>query len=132
MQIINAQKDFRNEIQKLKFLIGAKDSIDVDINGLVETTPIPESLDSLLNQAARELLLAQSSDWAFLISQGKSMPYALRRFRTHIQRFQTLHRQILQQDIQLDWLRTVEAQDNIFPEIDYRDFQSKFPVEERL
>ena len=89
-------------------------------------------LHDALNQAARELLLAQSSDWAFLISQGKSVPYALRRFRTHIQRFQTLHRQILQQDIQLDWLRTVEAQDNIFPEIDYRDFQSKFPVEERL
>jgi 1,4-alpha-glucan branching enzyme len=77
-----------------------------------------------LNQAARELLLAQASDWAFLISQGSSVPYAVRRFRNHIHRFQALYQQILQRDVQLDSLTSMELQDSIFPRIDYRLFRS--------
>jgi 1,4-alpha-glucan branching enzyme len=77
-----------------------------------------------LNQAARELLLAQSSDWAFLISQGNSLPYALRRFRDHIGRFHRLRDQIMRNEVELDWLKSVEAQDNLFPDIDYRVFGS--------
>jgi 1,4-alpha-glucan branching enzyme len=37
----------------------------------------------VLAQAARELLLAQSSDWQFIISTGAAADYAERRFREH-------------------------------------------------
>ncbi|MGH7508494.1 MAG: 1,4-alpha-glucan branching protein domain-containing protein [Gemmatimonadales bacterium] len=37
----------------------------------------------VLAQAARELLLAQSSDWQFIISTGAAADYAEQRFRTH-------------------------------------------------
>jgi 1,4-alpha-glucan branching enzyme len=36
-----------------------------------------------LAQAARELLLAQSSDWQFIISTGAAADYAERRFLQH-------------------------------------------------
>lgn len=77
-----------------------------------------------LNQAARELMLAQSSDWAFLISRSTSAPYAVRRFREHIDRFQTIRQQILSGDIHSDWLQRIEEQDNLFPDLDYRVFGS--------
>ncbi|MGH7498282.1 MAG: 1,4-alpha-glucan branching protein domain-containing protein, partial [Gemmatimonadales bacterium] len=37
----------------------------------------------VLEQATRELLLAQSSDWQFIISTGAAADYAERRFREH-------------------------------------------------
>jgi 1,4-alpha-glucan branching enzyme len=44
----------------------------------------------ILNQMARELLLAQSSDWAFQIYQGTTVEYSTRRFQSHIHRFNLL------------------------------------------
>ncbi|MEZ4377275.1 MAG: 1,4-alpha-glucan branching protein domain-containing protein [Gemmatimonadales bacterium] len=40
-------------------------------------------LNAVLEQAARELLLAQSSDWQFIISTGAAGDYASRRFVEH-------------------------------------------------
>ena len=37
----------------------------------------------VLAQAAREMLLAQASDWQFIISTGAAADYAERRFRQH-------------------------------------------------
>ena len=37
----------------------------------------------VLEQATRELLLAQSSDWQFIISTGAAADYAERRFQEH-------------------------------------------------
>lgn len=39
------------------------------------------------DQAQRELLLAQSSDWPFLVTTGQAAQYASERFRMHEQRF---------------------------------------------
>ena len=75
-----------------------------------------------LNQTARELLLAQSSDWPFLISQQTAVPYAMRRFRGHIRRFHQLREQISSRAIEEGWLQVVESQDSIFPRLDYRVF----------
>lgn len=72
-----------------------------------------------LKQAARELLLAESSDWAFIITTATSVQYAKKRFRDHIHRFNKLYDMILSQEIDTAWLAEVEAMDNIFPEIDY-------------
>ena len=44
-----------------------------------------------LRQAGRELLLAQSSDWAFIMKTGTTVPYATRRFNEHTIRFTRLY-----------------------------------------
>ena len=44
----------------------------------------------VLEQAARELLLAQSSDWQFIISTGAAGDYATRRFTEHCDALESL------------------------------------------
>jgi len=73
-----------------------------------------------LKQAARELLLAQSSDWPFILRTGTSPDYARRRVKDHLLRFIALHEQLTATQIDAEWLGRVEAMDNIFPEVDYR------------
>ncbi len=73
-----------------------------------------------LNQAARELLLAQSSDWAFIMKTGTMVEYAHKRTKDHIGRFDRLYNDILASMINEKWLGEVENRDNIFPDIDYR------------
>jgi 1,4-alpha-glucan branching enzyme len=77
-----------------------------------------------LNQAARELLLAQSSDWAFQIYQGTTVEYAARRFRSHIHRFDLLASGLESGNIDAKKLDAIEKRDNIFREIDYRVYRS--------
>jgi 1,4-alpha-glucan branching enzyme len=72
-----------------------------------------------LNQAARELLLAQSSDWAFIMKTGTAVDYACRRVKAHLARFRRLRREIEGGWIDDGWLSDLERRDNIFPEIDY-------------
>ena len=52
---------------------------------LVQGPPsvVPSFRPSVLDQAARELLLAQSSDWQFIISTGAAGDYASKRFTGH-------------------------------------------------
>jgi 1,4-alpha-glucan branching enzyme len=95
-------------------------------------TQTPKLESRILDQLARELLLAQSSDWAFQIYQGTTVDYSSRRFRSHIQRFDLLagmldriidtsdHAAITAEDLEL--LTEVERRDNIFPEIDHTIF----------
>jgi 1,4-alpha-glucan branching enzyme len=75
-----------------------------------------------LKQAARELLLAQASDWAFMIHHGAMQEYAEKRIKTHLQRLIQLTKCIEAGTIPEDWLSAVESQDNIFPWIDCRSF----------
>jgi 1,4-alpha-glucan branching enzyme len=73
-----------------------------------------------LNQAARELLLAQSSDWAFIMKTNTMVEYAQKRTRDHIGRFNKLCNMVLTKKIDKKWLSETEYRDNIFPEIDFR------------
>lgn len=73
-----------------------------------------------LDQAARELLLAQSSDWAFILSRGTVVEYAERRVRCHLERFDRIHDDLVRGHLDEDWLREIEARDNLFPRIDRR------------
>jgi cobalt-zinc-cadmium efflux system outer membrane protein len=70
LQISNANKDYKREIQQLKFLMGARDSVDVDIDAAIETTEIPLTIDSMLSQAARERTDVQAANINILISQS--------------------------------------------------------------
>ncbi len=76
-----------------------------------------------LNQAARELLLAQSSDWAFIMRTGTMVPYAVRRTKSHLQRFHKLYEDLKEGKIDSGWLEKVEAIDNIFPNVNYRVYR---------
>ena len=110
----------------------------IEISPSLRST-IPAS--RILNQAARELLLAQSSDWAFQIYQGTTVQYSSRRFQSHIQRFNMLAEMldsssppykggvaaasadgVVLSAAQLDLLTEIESRDNIFAEIDWRHF----------
>ncbi len=77
-----------------------------------------------LNQAARELMLAQSSDWAFIMKTGTTVPYAVKRTKDHCLRFTRLYDEINADRIDAAWLAEVEHRDNIFPTIDYRMYRS--------
>jgi 1,4-alpha-glucan branching enzyme len=76
-----------------------------------------------LNQALRELLLAQSSDWAFIMGTGTHTSYAVRRTKEHVLRFTRLYEDIKSNSIDEEWLADIEYKDNIFPNIDYRVHQ---------
>ncbi len=76
-----------------------------------------------LDQAARELLLAQSSDWAFIMKTGTMVEYAILRTKEHVLRFHRLHDQIRSGAVDEGWLAQVEQRDSIFPEIDYRVYR---------
>ncbi|MFZ5642129.1 MAG: glycoside hydrolase family 57 protein [Bacillota bacterium] len=78
-----------------------------------------------LNQAARELILAQSSDWAFIMSTGTMTEYAIRRTKTHIDNFLRLYREIKEHRIDEGFLHYLESKNNIFPDIDYRSYAAK-------
>jgi 1,4-alpha-glucan branching enzyme len=78
----------------------------------------------LLNQMARELLLAESSDWAFQIYQGTTVQYSSNRFKSHIQRFDLLAKMLETGEVDTDLLTEIEGRDNIFPEIDYSVYKS--------
>jgi len=76
-----------------------------------------------LNQALRELLLAQSSDWAFIMATGTHTNYAVKRTKDHLLRFTRLYEDIKVNSIDAAWLSDIEHKDNIFPDIDYRVHQ---------
>src|SRR5262245_10543547 len=73
-----------------------------------------------LNQAARELLLAQASDWAFIMKTGTMVEYAVKRTITHVVGFNALYEQIKHDHIDESWLAEIEGRHNLFPGIDYR------------
>lgn len=73
-----------------------------------------------LRQAAQELLLAQASDWPFILRTGTSPDYARKRVKDHLLRFLTLHKQLITGKISEARLKQLEATDNVFPGVDYR------------
>jgi 1,4-alpha-glucan branching enzyme len=76
-----------------------------------------------LNQAVRELLLAQSSDWPFMMKTGQQTEYAVKRFKGHLLRFLRLSDEIRSRQIDEVRLKELEETDNLFPALDYRRFQ---------
>jgi len=76
--------------------------------------------ERVLRQMARELLLAQASDWAFLMKTGTAKDYATKRTRDHILRFTRLY-DLLRGDILDDEFLTVcESRDNLFPNLNWK------------
>jgi 1,4-alpha-glucan branching enzyme len=68
----------------------------------------------------RELLLAQASDWPFMLSRAVNTRYARERIRTHLDRCTTLCEGVARGTIDPSMLGEIETADNLFPNIDYR------------
>jgi 1,4-alpha-glucan branching enzyme len=73
-----------------------------------------------LNQAVRELLLAQASDWAFIMKTGTMVEYAVQRTQTHVLNFNHLYEQLKNESVDEPWLAEIESRNNLFPNVDYR------------
>jgi 1,4-alpha-glucan branching enzyme len=82
-------------------------------------------LYDVLSQAAREVLLLQSSDWPSLITTGQAAEYGHERFREHAERFERLAT-IAERGMVDEAGRRLAAElwerDRIFADIDYRDW----------
>ena len=89
----------------------------------------PLTYAAFLAQAARELLLLESSDWPFLVTTGQANEYAIQRFNEHVERFNQMA-DLAEAGADLDEvtamnLDALEDQDNPFPAIDYRVFAAR-------
>ncbi len=104
---------------------------------------LPEASDGselleVLKQAARELMLLQSSDWQFLISTRAAADYAEMRVARHFEDFKRLASMAKKiasgSDItgeDRNFLNLVQKRDDIFPDIDpswFEDFKSSKSV----
>ncbi|MDR1106034.1 MAG: DUF1957 domain-containing protein [Treponema sp.] len=77
-----------------------------------------------LNQAARELLLAQAADWPKMMYEGDSA-FARGRIEEHLRNFTTIYETLGSNYISTEWLTGLEKRHNIFPTINYRIFRKK-------
>ena len=88
---------------------------------LARAHPAAEGLTRrALNQALRELLLAQASDWAFIMGTGTVVGYAQTRTRQHLGRFSRLYHQMHQGTLDDAFVADCESRDRCFPWLDYR------------
>jgi 1,4-alpha-glucan branching enzyme len=82
------------------------------------------SRERALNQALRELMLAQSSDWPLLAGSGQA-EQAVRHVTRHLERFELLCNLAEQPELsehELDRIADLEEIDNPFPHLNYRVF----------
>lgn len=102
------------------------------MNELADLFPVADGvLRRALNQAGRELLLAQSSDWAFIMTTGTMVEYAIKRTKQHLANFLRLYDDIKYCRIDEAFVSHLEWQNNIFPDIDYRSWRSRETGQER-
>jgi 1,4-alpha-glucan branching enzyme len=93
--------------------------------------PSPSSfLTKITKQAARELLLLESSDWQFLITTSSASDYSERRFKKHAKRLQKLlsiiDKILLKKEAKTkdkEYLKKVFKNDHPFAEIDLKAWE---------
>ena len=88
------------------------------------TTGVSKESDiRILQQAAKELLLCQSSDWSFILKAGTTTDLALNRINLHLKRFWDLINTLKGKDILSDeQLKKIEKEDCLFPLIHSTDW----------
>jgi 1,4-alpha-glucan branching enzyme len=78
-----------------------------------------------LNQAAREILLMQSSDWPRMLYREKSPEFARCCIEDSLRNFTTIYEALGSNYISTEWLTGLEKRHSIFPHINYRVFRRK-------
>jgi 1,4-alpha-glucan branching enzyme len=92
---------------------------------LVERYPDEKGLKArALNQAAREVLLSQASDWEFIIKTGTSAQFAVQTVKEHLSSFNIIYENLCRNTVNTEWLTNIEKRHNIFPDIDYKVFRN--------
>jgi 1,4-alpha-glucan branching enzyme len=81
-----------------------------------------------LNQAVRSLLIAQASDWPFILKTGTSTEYPEKRIRDHLARCRYLCDAVDRNQVDAYRLTALEMMDNLFPWLDYRLFAGGPPA----
>jgi 1,4-alpha-glucan branching enzyme len=75
-----------------------------------------ETPPEITNQLVRELLLLQSSDWAFILTKATSDHFARQRVCTHISRILGLVEGLGTPGLERsDWFKSLAAEDSLFP-----------------
>ena len=82
-------------------------------------------LRRVLNQMARELLIAQTSCWAFIMTTGTTVEYAVRKVKSHINRFIEMYEMLKHGGVPENYLHECEWRDTIFQEIDYMAYSDE-------
>ncbi len=107
-----------------RWMVQAMQAAETRMVALVAQFPDPSEAErAVLNQAGRELLLLQSSDWPFLITSGQAREYAIQRFTGHQQRFDALARSLESGGANWDLANQFYQLDRVFPDFDYRWFK---------
>jgi 1,4-alpha-glucan branching enzyme len=78
-----------------------------------------------LNQAAREILLVQNSDWPRMLYTQENAAYARNQLESALRNFTTIYEALGSNYISTEWLTSLERRHNIFPAINYRVFRHK-------
>ncbi|PTM58407.1 1,4-alpha-glucan branching protein domain-containing protein [Desmospora activa] len=86
--------------------------------------PVSSQMQRAMAQAGRELMLAQSSDWAFIMDSQTMVEYAIKRTKQHIARFDRLAAMIEADAVDEEWLAQVEELDGLFPDLNPAWFRS--------
>lgn len=74
----------------------------------------------VLNQMARELLLAQSSDWAFLMTTKTASEYSTARTKEHIYNFFKLADMLEKECFNEEFFALISRKNSIFDFLDFR------------
>jgi 1,4-alpha-glucan branching enzyme len=78
-----------------------------------------------LNQAARELLLAQGADWPKMLSGGFVSGYIREQIEEALRNFTTIFEALGSSHISTEWLTSLERRHYLFPFINFRVFSRK-------
>jgi len=78
--------------------------------------------EAALQQLAREVLLAESSDWAFIMTMGTTVEYAVRRTKLHLEQAMRLADSIESGMVHEAYLRALEQASPIFPDLNLEAF----------
>jgi 1,4-alpha-glucan branching enzyme len=97
--------------------------VEARMGELARREPASDLERRALAQAARETLLLQSSDWAFIMDTGAVASYAHKRFKEHAIRFTRLWEMVRAGGIDGGFLDDCEGKTSIFQELDYRVFR---------
>lgn len=79
----------------------------------------------IAKQMMRELMLAQASDWPFIMRTGTSPDYAKKRVNDHLGRFWALNDMLVTGQVDETVLSAVRQADNLFPECDLGWYQTR-------
>jgi 1,4-alpha-glucan branching enzyme len=114
---VDASNDwvYRHSIRALERMIEMAERFPND-SGLKERA---------LNQAAREILLVQDSEWARMLYREEYAGYARSRIESSLRNFTTIYESLGSNYISTEWLTGLERRHNIFPAINYRIFRRK-------